>query len=155
MKTRDRPAPDWTAVLRRRPARIVAGRPEGGYTNMFEIICRDCGDQPGLDYREVSPQLQRTRGPYPIAAGVTAYETASGCTTHPPATPRLGGVTGAFVHTFVDYQAPTNPVPRYDLDISSMSLVKLLKNGRSAAYPDLPWEPKEAFRAVADYYAER
>ena len=67
----------------------------------------------------------------------------------------VAGVTGAFVHTFVDYQAPTNPVPKYDLDISSMSLVKLLKNGRSAAYPDLPWEPKEAFRAVADYYAER
>ena len=55
------------------------------------------------------------------------------------------GVTGAFMHTFVDYQAPTDPVPKYDLDISSMSLVKLLKNGRSAAYPDLPWEPKEAF----------
>jgi hypothetical protein len=67
----------------------------------------------------------------------------------------VAGVTGAFVHTFVDYQAPTNPVPEYDLDISSMSLVKLLKNGRSAAYPDLPWEPKQAFRAVADYYAER
>jgi hypothetical protein len=74
MKTRDRPARDWTAVLRRRPARIVAGRAEGGYTNMFEIICRDCGDQPDLDYREVSPELQRTRGPFPIAAGVTAYE---------------------------------------------------------------------------------
>jgi hypothetical protein len=41
---------------------------------VFEIICRDCGDQPSLDYREVSPQLQRTRGPFPIAAGVTAYE---------------------------------------------------------------------------------
>jgi hypothetical protein len=65
------------------------------------------------------------------------------------------GVTGAFVHTFVDYQSPTGPVPKYDLDISSFSLVKLLKNGRSAAYPDLPWEPKEAFRAVAGYYAER
>jgi len=65
------------------------------------------------------------------------------------------GVTGAFVHTFVDYQAPTDPVPKYDLDISSMGLVKLLKHGRSAAYPGLPWEPKEAFRAVANYYAER
>jgi hypothetical protein len=60
-----------------------------------------------------------------------------------------------FVHTFVDCQAPTNPVLKYDLYISSMSLVKLLKNGRNAAYPDLPWEPKQAFRAVADYYAER
>jgi hypothetical protein len=47
--------------------------PEGGYTDMFEIICCDCGDHPGLDYREVSPELQRIRGPYPIAAGVAAY----------------------------------------------------------------------------------
>jgi hypothetical protein len=61
-------------VLRRRPTRIVEGRPEGGYTDAFEIICCDCGDDPGLDYSEVSPRLQRLRGPYPIAAGVAAYE---------------------------------------------------------------------------------
>jgi hypothetical protein len=64
----------WTAVLRRQPARIVEGQPEGGYTEAFEIICRDCGDHPDLDYREVSPELQRIRGPYPIAGGVAAYE---------------------------------------------------------------------------------
>jgi hypothetical protein len=69
-----RPGLDWTVVLRRQPARIVTGQVEGGYTSMFEIICRDCGDDPGLDYREVSPGLQRTRGPYPIAVGVAAYE---------------------------------------------------------------------------------
>jgi hypothetical protein len=69
-----RPGLDWTVVLRRQPARIVAGQAEGGYTSMFEIICCDCGDDPDLDYRQVSPGLQRTRGPYPIAAGVAAYE---------------------------------------------------------------------------------
>ena len=41
---------------------------------MFEIICRDCGDEPGLDHREVSPALQRIRGAFSIAAGVAAYE---------------------------------------------------------------------------------
>jgi hypothetical protein len=71
-------------VLRRQPARIVAGRPEGGYTNVFEIVCCDCGDQPDLDYREVSPELQRIRGPYPIAAGVAAYGNTSGCTHQRP-----------------------------------------------------------------------
>jgi hypothetical protein len=60
-------------VLRRQPARIVQGRPEGGYTDLFEIICCDCGDHPGLDYSEVSPVLQRVRGPYPVADGITAY----------------------------------------------------------------------------------
>lgn len=83
MKTCDRSASDWTVVLRRQPARIVAGHPEGGYTNVFEIICCDCGDQPDLDYREVSPELQRIRGPYPIAAGVVAYE--EHIKLHPPA----------------------------------------------------------------------
>jgi hypothetical protein len=65
--------PGWTVVLRRQPVRIVESRPEGGYTEEFEIICCDCGDDPGLDYRAVSPALQRIRGPYSIAAGITAY----------------------------------------------------------------------------------
>ena len=70
-----KPGLGWTVVLRRMPARIVAGRPEGGYTNAFEIVCCHCGDDPDLDYRDVSPELQRIRGPYqPIAAGATAYE---------------------------------------------------------------------------------
>ena len=60
-------------VLRRQPARIVKGRPEGGYTDLFELVCCDCGDDPDLDYSEVSSELRRVRGPYPIADGVTAY----------------------------------------------------------------------------------
>jgi anti-anti-sigma regulatory factor len=76
VQTHDRrPEFDWTVVLRRRPARMMHGHPEGGYTDMFEIICCDCGDNPGLDYREVSPALQRIRGPYTIAPGIAAYET--------------------------------------------------------------------------------
>jgi hypothetical protein len=61
-------------VLRRKPARIVAGRPEGGYTSTFEIVCCDCGDNPRLDYREVSPALQRLRGPYWLTTGIARYE---------------------------------------------------------------------------------
>jgi hypothetical protein len=67
------PGRGW-AVLRRMPARMVAGRPEGGYTSAFEIVCRDCGDDACLDYRDVAPELQRIRGPYqPIAAAAAAY----------------------------------------------------------------------------------
>ena len=72
MTTRNRPRLDWTVVLRRRPVRIVDGRAEGGYTDEFEDVCRDCGDDQDLDYREVAHALQQIRGPYPIAAGVTA-----------------------------------------------------------------------------------
>jgi hypothetical protein len=67
------PGRGWTVVLRRQPARIVAGRPEGGYTDAYELVCCDCGDDPDLDFREISPELQRVRGPYPIAEGVSAY----------------------------------------------------------------------------------
>jgi hypothetical protein len=73
MVTGDQPGDGWTVVLRRQPARIVDGRPQGGYTDNFELICCDCGDDPGLDYREVSPRLQLIRGPYLIADGVAAY----------------------------------------------------------------------------------
>ncbi len=75
MRGNSQPGLGWTVVLRRMPTRIVAGRPEDGYTDAFEIVCCDCGDDPDLDYRDVSPELQRIRGPYqPIADGVAAYE---------------------------------------------------------------------------------
>ena len=67
------PGRAWT-VLRRQPARIVAGRAAGGFTQMFEIICGHCGDHADLAYRDVSPELQRIRGPYSLGPGVAAYE---------------------------------------------------------------------------------
>ena len=73
MNDQRQPGNGWTVVLRRRPVRIVEGRPEGGYTEDYEIVCCDCGDDPDLNYCEVSPALQRIRGPYPVAAGITAY----------------------------------------------------------------------------------
>jgi hypothetical protein len=55
------------------PVRMVEGRPEGGYTDAYELICCDCGDDPDLDYHDISPELRRIRGPYLIADGVAAY----------------------------------------------------------------------------------
>lgn len=74
MRTCDQPALGWTVVLRRQPVRIVAGQAEGGYTDVFELVCSDCGDHPDLDYRDIPPRLQWIRGPYPLAAGVAAYD---------------------------------------------------------------------------------
>jgi hypothetical protein len=73
MQTYDEPALGWTLVLRRQPVRLVEGRPEGGYTDAYELICGDCGDDPDLDYRDVSPDFQRIRGPYRFSAGIEAY----------------------------------------------------------------------------------
>jgi hypothetical protein len=56
----------------------VDGRVEGG---VFELICCECGDNPYLDYSQVSPRLQQIRGPYTIAEGLAAYEQHLGLTT--------------------------------------------------------------------------
>jgi hypothetical protein len=65
------------------------------------------------------------------------------------------GVDGAFVCTFVEPLSTYSPDPRYDLDMGALSLVKTYAHGRGATYPDLTWEPKESFHAVADFYARQ
>ena len=62
------------ASLRRQPVQIVDGRAQGGYTDVFEVICPDCGDDPSLDYSEVSTRLRRLRGRRTLQAGLAAYE---------------------------------------------------------------------------------
>ncbi|WP_396452901.1 hypothetical protein [Actinomadura sp.] len=64
------------------------------------------------------------------------------------------GVDSAFVFIFALYDHPHRPGgdPRHDLDLASYGIVKVLENGRGATYPDMPWEPKAAFFAVADHY---
>ncbi|MGH3407386.1 MAG: hypothetical protein ACRDRJ_33525 [Streptosporangiaceae bacterium] len=65
----------------------------------------------------------------------------------------LAGVDGAFVFTFTAPLWPHAEDPKHDLDTDSFSLVKsCLRRQRGTAYPDMAWEPKEAFRAVASYY---
>ena len=64
----------YTASLRRQPAHFEEGQLKGGYTGAFELICCECGDHPYLDYSEISPRLQRIRGPYTMRAGLAAYE---------------------------------------------------------------------------------
>ena len=71
----------YTASLRRQPAHIEEGQVEGGYTGVFELICPECGDHPYLDYCEISPWLQRIRGPYTMRAGLAAYEKHRGLTS--------------------------------------------------------------------------
>ena len=68
------------AVLRRRPVRIVDCRFEGGYTDVYEVVCPGCGDHRDLDYSEVSWRLQWLRGPHTLEAGLTAYHLHLGLT---------------------------------------------------------------------------
>jgi hypothetical protein len=52
----------------------VEGQAERGCTSVFELIGGDFDDHPDPDYSEVSPRLQRIRGPYPIGDGIAVYE---------------------------------------------------------------------------------
>ena len=63
------------------------------------------------------------------------------------------GVDGAFVWTFADPWLTHTADPRHDLDMTATSLVKTYARGHGTTYPDLPWEPKQAFGAVAGFYA--
>ena len=68
------PGHGCSAVLRSQPVLMVDGRMECARAGAFELICCECGDNPYLDYSQISPRLQQIRGPYTIAEGLTAYE---------------------------------------------------------------------------------
>ena len=70
------------------------------------------------------------------------------------------GVDAAFVYTFARYDLPHRDDPRADLDRASPGVVKVLdvqanvRGGHDRRYADMPWEPKAAFDALADYYRD-
>jgi hypothetical protein len=63
------------------------------------------------------------------------------------------GVDSAFVFLFALHTHPHRADPGEDLDLASGAVVKVLEGTYGTTYPDLPWEPKEAFHAVAAAYA--
>lgn len=62
------------------------------------------------------------------------------------------GVDSAFVNTFARYDLPHRSAAREDFDLASYGVVKVLEGRQGQTYPDMPWEPKAAFSALADYY---
>ena len=111
------------------------------------------GDQPHIDGDYVRDEAEQARE---ITECLDIFE--------------AGGADIAFVQTFVQPATPWNPDPRFDFDLASYSLVRSFagalgdlvkefpkvpwdttKHGTS--YPDMPWEPKESFRAVAAWNA--
>jgi hypothetical protein len=63
-------------------------------------------------------------------------------------------VDSAFVFLFALYGFPHRPDgdPRDDLDLASYGIVKVYDDRQGDTYPDMPWEPKAAFTALAEYY---
>ncbi|MFE3187547.1 hypothetical protein ACFXHA_00975 [Nocardia sp. NPDC059240] len=64
------------------------------------------------------------------------------------------GVDSTFVFLFALHSHPHRPDgdPRDDLDRASLGIVKVLEDRHGTAYPDMTWEPKTAFTAVAARY---
>ena len=68
------------------------------------------------------------------------------------------GVDSAFVYTFARYDLPHRGTPGEDLDIASCGIVRVVDSERKSSisgYPEMSWEPKAAFTALADRYADR
>ncbi|HZE37945.1 MAG TPA: hypothetical protein VE172_03960 [Stackebrandtia sp.] len=66
------------------------------------------------------------------------------------------GVESFFWFTFANYHMPHRPTPpRADLDLGSFGVVRVLDGARGTAYPDMTWEPKKSFHALAEAYAAR
>jgi hypothetical protein len=62
------------------------------------------------------------------------------------------GVDNVFVYTFARYDLAYVSASHEDFDIASAGLVKVIEGHRSQRYPDMPWEPKLAFTALAQHY---
>jgi hypothetical protein len=64
--------PEWTIGLLRRC--VSPGSSQSGDTRAFEIICRLCGDDPDVVYRDAPAHFRQIRGPYDSStAGVAAF----------------------------------------------------------------------------------
>jgi hypothetical protein len=110
----------------------------------------------GWDIVDWSTTPPRLKGDYVYDQTAQAHEVAELLRINDEA-----GVEAAFVFTFED-QAGLEDANRemirqlpFDFDIARYGLVKMhLEEQRGTVYPDLPWEPKESFRAVAEFYAK-
>jgi hypothetical protein len=66
------------------------------------------------------------------------------------------GVDRAFVMSLSFPLAPYSQDPIHDLDATALSIVRTLPRGQhGTTYPDVGWEPKEAFHAIARYYHQQ
>lgn len=64
------------------------------------------------------------------------------------------GVDTVFANTFASYHLPHRSEPRRDLDMASYGIVTVLEHDFGHAFPDMAWEPKVAFTALANSYRD-
>jgi len=133
---------------------LVAGGKPVAITGFGTATYRGAGDRGGqamgiLEYDEQTGAPARLNAKYTRdEAGQAAYlgELLEIFDTE--------GVDSAFVFLFALDNLPHRPDgdPREDLDLASLGIVKMLEGRHGDTYPDMPWEPKAAFTAVAECY---
>jgi hypothetical protein len=62
------------------------------------------------------------------------------------------GLHSASVYQFISTDLPHVPNPRYDLDIASYGVVKVIRHRLDDPASPYRWEPKQAFHALARHY---
>jgi hypothetical protein len=63
-------------------------------------------------------------------------------------------IDSAFWFTFAGFEQPRHHTdPHRDLDLASCGVVAVLDHARGTTYPDMAWEPKQVFGALAAAYA--
>ncbi|MBV9379983.1 MAG: hypothetical protein JOY82_19990 [Streptosporangiaceae bacterium] len=63
-------------------------------------------------------------------------------------------IDSAFWFSFAGFEHPRHPTdPHRDLDLASYGVVAVLEHERGTTYPDMAWEPKQVFGALAAAYA--
>ncbi|MFF9342761.1 MULTISPECIES: hypothetical protein [unclassified Streptomyces] len=93
-----------------------------------------------------------------MRSGTTATVAARGCgasgAASPRATARPGPVSQGAAASSPDcsWSGARNSA---DLDLASHGVVKVYEDRGGTRYPGLPWEPKAAFDAVAEYHRAR
>jgi len=110
----------------------------------------------GWEVVDLSVWPPRLKGPYVYDQTAQANELSALLRLNDEA-----GAYGTFVFTFIETGAlpegKAEEVMRsidFDPDIPHYALVKTYLDRRhGTTYPDMTWEPKESFRAVADYYS--
>ncbi len=141
-----------------------AGKPVA-VTELGFAACRD-GDDPKLLSTFNAAPLSLLGMQLPVVRRLIRPRVR---TVHPrdePAQARLlieqlellgrAGVDRAFVMSFSFPLAPYSEDPGRDLDATALSIVRALPRGQhGTTYPDVGWEPKEAFHAVARYYHQQ
>jgi hypothetical protein len=62
-------------------------------------------------------------------------------------------IDSAFWNTFAGFEYTRHLTdPHHDFDLASYGVVAVLDQGRGTTYPDMTWEPKQVFGALAAAY---